>query len=343
MKRVKNVKDTIYLLIFCEPRYAFEISKILYGRENKAVFAEIKQLVNDNWIEEASVPFVEKDEKGDKRAGQRKYYNAKIDPIISYIEKITNMMLDENDLSPLRRIIDSRPFRYLVEKNIPENFKEIPIDSIDFILTCLDVLFIISNRTKMFKKLQPGPRDIEDNYGKIVKSLKNNKIFIEKTPKLLEFLYEQTDVPDPVKENLAYLFIIPRRLAFNPPGFSDFGRKFYSIDTLSNEISKIMEVWSIIESTDNDKDKIILDSIDKRLETIEKKLKLLPDKRETERYFSSNLLYSFALVMFAVTIPLIIQFLDYSRELLGFIIIIYIFFCFVFFSLARKFLPKQKK
>ncbi len=98
-----------------------------------------------------------------------------------------------------------------------------------------------------------------------------------------------------------------------------------------------------MKSKDNDKDKITLESIDKRLETIEKKLKLLPDKRETERYFISNLLYSFALVMFAVTIPLIIQFLDSSKEFLGFIIIIYIFFCFVFFFLARKFLPKQKK
>ena len=241
MKRVKNVKHTIYLLIFCEPRYAFEISKILYGRENKAVFAEIKQLVNDNWIVEASVPFVEKDEKGDKRAGQRKYYNARIDPIISHIEKITNIILDENDLSPLRRTIDSRPFRYLVEKNVPENFKEIPIDSIDFILTCLDVLFIISNRTKMFKKLQPGPRDIEDNYGKIVKSLKTNKKFIEKTPKLLELLYDQTDVPDPVKENFSTLFVIPRRLAFNHPGFSDFGRKYFETEEVSQEISKLLE------------------------------------------------------------------------------------------------------
>ena len=239
MDKVKNVRDTIYLMIFCKPQYAFEISKILYGKENKRIFIEIKQLENENWIESYSGE-VEQDFT-DKRSSYRKYYNAKIDPIITYIEKIKDVILEENDLSPLRRIIDSRPFRYLVEKNLPDNFKEKPIDAMEFILTCLDALFIISNRSGFLKKFQPGPRDIEDNYGKIVKSLKNNTIFIEKTPELLDFLYNQTDVPDPVKENFATLFVIPRRLTFNPTGFSDFGKKFYSIDTLSIKISNLFK------------------------------------------------------------------------------------------------------
>ena len=245
MKRVKNVRDTIYLLIFCKPSYAFELSKILYGRENKAVFAEIKQLVNDNCIEESPSSFVEKDEKGDMRSGQRKYYNARIDPIIEHIEKISNTPLDLNDRYPLRSIIGSRPFRYLVEKSMPDDFKEIPINAMDFILTYLDVLFIISKKTPFFKNFQPGPRYVKD-YEIALESLEKNKIFIDKTPALLEILYKKSNdyneekIPKPVKDNFHNLFVIPRRLfGFTP--FSDFGRGYYGIESLSQQISKLLE------------------------------------------------------------------------------------------------------
>ncbi len=191
-------------------------------------------------MEESTVPFIEKDENVDKRAGQRKYYQAKIDPIINFIETIDIKLLDENDLYSLRMIVGSRPFRYLVEKNIPENFKEIPINAIDFILTFVDYLFVISEQTEMFKKLQPGSRKIGD-YEKAIEDLKSNKKFIEKTPEILELLYNQTNVPDPVKENLPYLFVIPRKLAFNHPGFSDFGRQFNSVNAISIEISNLLK------------------------------------------------------------------------------------------------------
>ena len=107
----------------------------------------------------------------------------------------------------------------------------------------MDVLVIISNRTKLFKNLQPGPREIEDNYGNIVKSLEANKQFIEKTPELLKILYgeEEKDVPKPVKKFFSRLFVIPRKLAFHPTGFSDFGRKYFETEEVSQEISKILE------------------------------------------------------------------------------------------------------
>lgn len=105
----------------------------------------------------------------------------------------------------------------------------------------MDVLVIISNRTKLFKNLQPGPREIEDNYGNIVKSLEANKQFIEKTPELLKILYGEEDVPKPVKKFFSRLFVIPRKLAFHPTGFSDFGRKYFETEEVSQEISKILE------------------------------------------------------------------------------------------------------
>jgi len=236
MVRIKNVRDKIYLLIYTKPRYAFEISDILYGRENKAVFAELKKLENENWIEGYSGEL--EDEITDGRSGYRKYYNAKIDFIINFIEIMDTTLLDENDLYPLRMIIGSRPFRYLVEKNIPKNFKEESMNARDFILTFLDYLFIISEQIEMFKKLQPGPRKIGD-YEKAIEDLKNNKRFIEKTPEILKILYNETDVPEPVKENLPHLFIIPRRLAFNHPGFSGFGVQLNSIMELSTKISEL--------------------------------------------------------------------------------------------------------
>jgi len=50
-----------------------------------------------------------------------------------------------------------------------------------------------------------------------------------------------------------------------------------------------------MNSKDDVKSKVTLESIKKRLDSLEKKIEKLPDKEETENYFKATLLISLAL------------------------------------------------
>lgn len=236
MNRIKNLKDTIFLTIYSEPRYASEVSKILYGKENKRVFLEIKKLVNDNWLTESSYTA----QINDKRSKTRKYYQARIDPIIVYIEKSSEKLLGRTEEHFLKSILDSQAFKYLIKKQLPQDLKVRSVNAIDFILTYLDILFIISDRNELFRKRSKGIKKISD-YENAIEGLKKDKKFIAKLPELTEILFRQKDVQPEVKKHLPYLFIIPEKLSFCHPGFSDFGKKYYGITSISRGVSKLLE------------------------------------------------------------------------------------------------------
>lgn len=239
MARVKNVKDTIYLLIFSEPNYAFEISKKLYGKENKRIFLEIKKLLDNQWIEGYDI---ERPEFPDKRSQQRIYYQAKLDPIINHIRNTVEkeILFDSIDEFVISSILQSQAFRYLIKKNIPENFKEEPIDAIDFILTYLDILFIVSSQTPIFTNLSKKIKKIGD-YEKAIENLQKNSRFSKRIQDISELLFHQKDITEEVKSHLPYLFIIPEKTIVKYMGFGDFGRKYYSTLLLSKNLSQLFK------------------------------------------------------------------------------------------------------
>lgn len=238
MKRVKNVRDTIYLLLYSEPRYPLEVSKIIYGKENKRVFAEIKQLHEDKWIEEFTVSI----DVQDKRAEKRKYYRARIDPIMKHIKE-TYLIPPEGDQAVafdamFRELLTSRSFRYWVGKKLPEDFEVVSIDGIDFILTLLDSLLIMKEQTKLFKKQFGEIKDLQ-NYYKAIEFLRNDTNFQSKLPTIANILYGDAEIPELVEKDLVYMFALPSISEIRPMGFSRFGEIYTWSIGLSQDLSKL--------------------------------------------------------------------------------------------------------
>ncbi len=238
MARVKNVKDTIYLLIFTEPTYAFNISDIMYGQENKRVFLEIKQLLKQHWIEEFETSVF--DER-DKRSKQRIYYQANIKPIINHVEGITKDTLpDLTNRHCIESTLNSLAFRYLIKRNLPELFFQESINAIDFILTYFDFLVVFSSQNNYIKKFNQGIRKIGD-YEQAIESLQKDKHFSARSSEICELLYREKNSPVDIIEQLPRLFIFPRKLTDFYPGFSSFGAKYFDLHSTSRAFSNLFE------------------------------------------------------------------------------------------------------
>jgi len=106
-----------------------------------------------------------------------------------------------------------------------------------------------------------------------------------------------------------------------------------------------------MDSKDNVKDKITLESINKKLisveeslnkrfNTIEEEIEKIPGKKENFGYFNVNLLFSLAFVLLAVSLPIVIQLQNMSKETLALIVISYIIFVFIFIFIAGKILKR---
>ena len=239
MIRVKNVKDTIYLLIFQEPTYAFQISTVMYGQENKRVFLEIKGLLEQRWIEEFETKvFVEKD----KRSKRRIYYQADVRPILDYIHDITKKetLPDRTNNFCIESTLNSLAFRHLIKRNLPEHFMEKQINAIDFILTHFDFLVVISSQNNYIKKFTKNIKEAGD-YEDAIKSLGKDKRFTARSPELCELLYGEKNTPVDVIEQLPHLFIFPEKLTDFYPGFSSFGIKYFDIISKARAFSNLFE------------------------------------------------------------------------------------------------------
>ena len=85
-----------------------------------------------------------------------------------------------------------------------------------------------------------------------------------------------------------------------------------------------------------------LESIDKRLKTIERKIDKIPKKKDSEKSFIINILLSLALVLISISIPLIVQMFGYEKYDLLWIVIPYIIITFALLFLIRKILVSRK-
>ncbi len=68
-----------------------------------------------------------------------------------------------------------------------------------------------------------------------------------------------------------------------------------------------------------------LESINKKLKLLDKKIDDLPTDKNNKSYFFLNLMITLIVLMVAITIPLLTELLDYSKEQLLFVIICYFF------------------
>jgi hypothetical protein len=252
MERVKNVRDTIYLLFFPQPRYALEVSKMIYGHGNNRVFSEIRGLLKDNWIQECSIDI----EIEDRRAEKRKYYLATPDPVIKYVQDTAFKLLfiehSEKDLNFLkyflRQLLSSRAFRYWVEmnmgKSIPKDVATKSLNMMDFILTFVDMLFIIHGQNDFFKR-RLGAIKNKGDYDRAIdklSKLKKEDPLKKKLQEMMPLFYWDTtieDKKDEIMSDFHYLFVIPE-IELGPFKFSEFGSKYHMTESLSQDISKIL-------------------------------------------------------------------------------------------------------
>lgn len=93
-----------------------------------------------------------------------------------------------------------------------------------------------------------------------------------------------------------------------------------------------------MKSKEKLEEKISLESINKELNSLKKKIEKLPDKKETERFFHANLFLSFTFVLLAIVLPIVMELQDMSKEFKVFIVIVYTILLFGFIFIAGKFL-----
>ena len=104
---------------------------------------------------------------------------------MKHIEKtlrVTSPKQDELALKNiLRHILTSRAFRYWIEVNLPKDYNIVSINGIEFILSFLDILFIIFERNDIIKEQYKWITKTDD-YEKTIDLLRKDKGFMEKLP-----------------------------------------------------------------------------------------------------------------------------------------------------------------
>lgn len=140
MDRIINLGEKIYFLTYGRPRYKADISEILYGRESKAIYPEIKKLEKNKWIEkldmrdaltkigELNCVELEKDmQKMDGRGQKRQYYYAKVQPmfenICEFLKKL-GITFNSEEEKKLIGFLDSKWFRYSINQMTSFNVKQ---------------------------------------------------------------------------------------------------------------------------------------------------------------------------------------------------------------------------
>jgi len=136
-KKVKNLKEKVYLLLYGKPNYKADISKIIYGKESKTINRIFKELQNENppWIKPVKTSVNRKD----GRSWNQKNYIALPQPLFEYITQflrpnkgeILEFFIDNRE--KIMKLFDSKPFR----KFIHEAIRYYIVDNIN------DVFFMI--------------------------------------------------------------------------------------------------------------------------------------------------------------------------------------------------------
>lgn len=232
----EELSHKVYLTTFDKPRYVMEIGNIIYRVERQTypkLMGEngaINRCLEKGWIEDVTDSMKIPKEKP-LGFEKRRYYKAKIDPIISKIKDKVSL----NDRYVLRNILNSKAFGYLINKRISEDPESLSVDAIEFILGYLDVLFIISEHSKLLKKRFRQIKT-EEQYDNEIKTIKKDKKLMEQLIRITSKLFQQEELPSEITEDFVYLYAIPGELSLTYTGYGQFGEFYYTMKTLSQTI-----------------------------------------------------------------------------------------------------------
>lgn len=222
----KGLASKIFLCAFEKPKSGYELGYDIYGHDHHRVRRIARELSGEGYFKAIKI-------EGEKHPK----WLSNIDCIISKIEK--EIIISDEYI--LKNILESKSFKFLLKEEIPKNLRDVQINSVDLILSLLDIIIIISEGNEIFRKLSSEIKTEVDYYNAINK-MKEDAHLKERIHDIGKTLFEKyEDLPSDIIEDLPILFIISRRLLVVMKGFSDFGKKYYEIKPISDKISKIME------------------------------------------------------------------------------------------------------
>ena len=95
-----------------------------------------------------------------------------------------------------------------------------------------------------------------------------------------------------------------------------------------------------MDQEDTNESSITLESINKKLESLECKIDKLPKNSENEKFFIATMLVSLSFVLISISIPLLIQLLELQNLALWLTCISYFIFGISFLLIVRKLFSK---
>lgn len=123
-KKIMNLEEKVYLLMYGKPDYIANISRIIYKKRCKTIDRVVKKLKGDGWIKE--IKYEPLREPLDARMSKGTYYSANMKPLFDSIlrdleEK--NISLTSKEKESLKRYLDSKSFRATVREITVEDGK----------------------------------------------------------------------------------------------------------------------------------------------------------------------------------------------------------------------------
>ncbi len=244
-EKIDNLGKKIYLLMYSRPRYKAEISNMIYRRECKAIYPEIKKLEKLKWIKQIDYkkPTDYKDPKPNagKRANRRQYYIAKIDPIMEVISR--KVKLDDFDRYVLRNILESRAFRGVIDQSDIDSIQ----DPINCILGPLDSFsaFLDSEKVKKYWRFKVETKEEYDGVLSIF-----NRFFCtsEITEAVLNGVPVSKEAAEWMKNSGDWfkLVLIPKCVLEKIKGMTWIGRSYPFFETVFNSIPSTVEFQKVI-------------------------------------------------------------------------------------------------
>jgi len=222
-----GLASKVFLLAYGEPQSGYSIAMKIYGHDHHGIRSIINKLSPQGYFTAIS-------DAEDKRPK----WLSNGDIIIEKIRRET--LLVKHEEAVLKKILNSKAFRYLIEKQISKNLEDLSMSATEFILGYLDILIIISKEYKPFK--QRGKEiDLEFNYDFAINKIQKDEKLMEKMREIAEKLFEEEDLPLEIIKDFPSLFILPENLTARVKGLSAFGKKYYEMKPVYQAFSELLE------------------------------------------------------------------------------------------------------
>ena len=229
----KGLAAKIYLLAYKKPKSGWKIAHEIYGHDQHGVRDVINKLSKEGYFK--PIPIGE---------GKHPKWLSDVDPLISKIKhKIkksedSKKSLNQFDVFVLRKVLDSRAFRYLIGGRISSDLEDALMfySATEFILSYLDILIIISKKNEVLKQFCKKIKN-ENDYETTISNFQEDEEVTRVIQKLVVHLFgkDKKELPLEVIDDLSYLFIIPRKVTTSIKGLSDFGEKYYMMEPVIQE------------------------------------------------------------------------------------------------------------